>query len=71
MTVANTGSTILPEQRERIFQKFYQGDESHAGEGNGVGLAVVKAIVELHNGSVTAGGDENTAAFTVLLPEKN
>lgn len=71
VTVANTGSTILPEQRERIFQKFYQGDESHAGEGNGVGLAVVKAIVELHNGSVTAGGDENTAAFTVLLPEKN
>ena len=71
VTVANTGSTIPPEQRERIFQKFYQADESHAGEGNGVGLAVVKAIVELHNGSVTAGGDENTALFTVRLPEKN
>ena len=50
VSVINSGREIPPESMERIFQKFYQADESHATEGNGIGLAVVRKIVELHGG---------------------
>ena len=68
--VINSGREIPQESRERIFQKFYQADESHATEGNGVGLAVVKKIVELHEGSVAVDSREGRTAFTVVLPKK-
>lgn len=68
VAVTNTGSTIPPEKRDRIFQKFYQADESHATQGNGVGLAIVKKVVELHHGQVNVSCDENSTTFTVVLP---
>ena len=55
--------------RRRIFEKFYQGDTAHAAEGNGLGLSLVKRIVDLCRGSVevdSAPGEG--AAFTVRLP---
>lgn len=67
--IANTGSEISPEHIGKIFGKFYQADESHSGEGNGVGLAVVKRIVELHGGSATVRSSDNLTAFTVELPK--
>ena len=67
VAVSNIGSTIPPEKRDRIFQKFYQADESHATQGNGVGLAIVKKVVELHQGQVHVGCDENSTTFTVVL----
>ena len=67
VAVSNIGSTIPPEKRDRIFQKFYQADESHATQGNGVGLAIVKKAVELHQGQVHVGCDENSTTFTVVL----
>ena len=70
ITVRNTGSRIAPDQLEKIFHKFYQADESHSAEGNGIGLALVKKIVQLHEGEVSVeSGDEDTA-FTVTLPRK-
>ena len=70
VTVRNTGSRIAPDQLEKIFHKFYQADESHSAEGNGIGLALVKKIVQLHEGEVSVeSGDEDTA-FTVTLPRK-
>ena len=54
VSVINSGSEIPEENRERIFQKFYQADESHATEGNGIGLAIVKRAVELSGGDVSA-----------------
>lgn len=65
--IRNYGAPIPPEAQRRIFQKFYQADESHAGEGNGVGLAIVKRIVELHKGTVSVCCDGATT-FTVSLP---
>ena len=61
---------ILPENQAKIWNKFYQADESHASEGNGVGLAIVKKIVELHRGEVSVGNKNGTVTFTVELPKK-
>ena len=70
VTVSNTGSEIPEEKRDKIFRKFYQTDESHATKGNGVGLAIVKRIVELHRGTVSVTSGEGKTAFTVTLPYK-
>ena len=70
VTVRNTGSRIAPDQMEKIFHKFYQADESHATEGNGIGLALVKKIVQLHGGEVAVESGEEATAFTVTLPRK-
>ena len=67
--VSNTGSEIPKEKRESIFQKFYQLDESHATQGNGIGLAIVKRIVELHGGSVGVNCEEGLVTFFVSLPK--
>lgn len=70
VTVKNEGSEIPAEQQGRIFQKFYQADESHTAEGNGVGLAIVRRVVELHEGSVTVKSENGSTEFTVLLPKR-
>ena len=68
--VSNTGSEIPPEKQKRIFNKFYQADESHAQEGSGIGLAIVKKIVDLHSGWVSVKSGDGMTAFTVELPKK-
>lgn len=68
VSVVNTGSTIPPEQQKRIFGKFYQADPSHSTEGNGVGLAIVKRIAQLHGGEVSVQSADDVTAFTVTLP---
>lgn len=70
VSVTNYGPDIPPDKLDKIWGKFYQADESHAAQGNGVGLAVVKQVVTLHGGkvSVTSGG--GTTVFTVGLPQR-
>ena len=68
--VSNTGSDIPPEKQEKIFAKFYQADESHATQGNGIGLAIVKSVVALHNGEVGVKSGDGITTFTVTLPKK-
>lgn len=70
ITVLNDGEEIPEDAREKIFNKFYQADESHATEGNGVGLAVVKKIVDLHGGNVSVSCADGRTAFTVSLLRK-
>ena len=69
VSVINTGSEIAPEDREKIFNKFYQADTSHATPGNGVGLAIVKRVVQLHGGRVFAESGQGVTAFTVVIPQ--
>lgn len=69
VSVINSGSFIPEDKRERIFNKFYQSDESHSSEGNGVGLAIVKRAVQLHRGEVTVNCEKNLTMFTVKLPK--
>jgi len=69
VSVRNSGETIPPEQQKKIFNKFYQADESHASEGNGIGLAIVSRVVELHRGTVEVQSEHGITTFTVILPK--
>jgi signal transduction histidine kinase len=69
VSVSNTGQDIPPEKQKKLFNKFYQADESHAQEGNGIGLAVVKKIVDLHGGWVSVKSEKGMTVFTVELPK--
>lgn len=66
-TVANTGSLISTEHIRNIFDRFYKVDMHHAG--SGIGLALVKAFVEMHGGTITLESDEKQGTiFIVQLP---
>lgn len=69
VVVRNTGTNITPEQQAKIWRKFYQADESHATKGNGVGLAIVKRITELHGGRAEVSSGNDVTAFTITLPK--
>ena len=68
-SIADQGIGMDAATQAHIFDKFYQGDTSHATEGNGIGLAIVQKIVTLYHGSIgvqSAPGEGS--AFTVSLP---
>ena len=70
LKVHNTGPAIPPESQERIFDRFYRVDSSHNREieGNGLGLAIAKSIVQAHKGKITVHSASNEGTtFTVTL----
>ena len=70
VSVTDHGCGMPKEVQERIFEKFYQGDSSHRSEGNGLGLALVKRIVELSDGVVEVlSRPGEGATFRVILPK--
>ncbi|MCI8609502.1 MAG: HAMP domain-containing histidine kinase [Firmicutes bacterium] len=72
LVFVNHGTTISAEKLARIFEQFYRLDSSRtsASGGAGLGLAIAKEIIELHNGSITATSQEETIQFDVFLPLK-
>jgi signal transduction histidine kinase/CheY-like chemotaxis protein/ligand-binding sensor domain-containing protein/AraC-like DNA-binding protein len=71
VSVADTGIGIPPEQLEKVFDRFYQVDASQTREyeGSGLGLALVKELVELHHGTIQVQSEVGRGTtFTVLLP---
>jgi len=67
LVVTDDGPGIPPEERERIFERFYRRSED--GSGTGLGLAIVRWIVTAHEGTVTVdSSDKGGARFTATLP---
>jgi two-component system sensor histidine kinase KdpD len=69
--VGNEGSFVPPEDRQRIFNRFYRGTNSgHREAGTGIGLAVVKRVAEAHQGRTWVESDEQTGTqFSIALPK--
>ena len=69
-TIRDQGCCMSPEVQSRIFEKFYQGDPSHKGLGHGLGLPMVKRIVELSEGVIEVESQEGQGSlFRVVLPK--
>jgi len=69
LTVADTGSGIGPEHLDKIFDRFYQADKSRSKGKAGLGLSIVKSIVENHHGTIRVQSKPGKGTtFTVQLP---
>ena len=70
LVIANPGVVIASEHLPRLFDRFYRVDPSRQRktEGSGIGLAIVKSIITVHQGKILVASDSVSTRFTLLLP---
>jgi signal transduction histidine kinase len=68
VTVEDTGEGLTDEASRRMFERFWRGDRSRSGGGAGLGLAIVRGIVEAHQGRATVRNVTGGCTFEVTLP---
>ena len=66
VTVSDSGCGIAPEHLPRVFDRFYRADSSRSSDGAGLGLALVKSIVDLHGGSARIESEVNRGTTVTL-----
>ena len=70
VSISDNGMGMNEETLKHIFDKYYQGDNSHSTSGNGLGLSIAKRIVELSGGKIEASSTEGKGTtFSVRLPK--
>lgn len=72
LRVADQGQGIAKKNRQKVFERFYREDESHSNKvtGSGIGLSIVKMIIEKYHGKITIRDNEPVGTiFTVYLPK--
>lgn len=73
LKVADQGQGIAKENRQKVFERFYREDESHSNKvaGSGIGLSIVKMIIEKYHGKIMIRDNEPVGTiFTVYLPKQ-
>jgi signal transduction histidine kinase len=67
LEVADTGPGIPPQQRKRVFERFYRANEHRKTDGSGLGLSIVARIVELHGAEITLSETSDSGGLTVAV----
>ncbi|MEG0374564.1 MAG: HAMP domain-containing sensor histidine kinase [Raoultibacter sp.] len=69
--VTNEGREITPEHLERVFEKFYRGDDARTSSsgGAGLGLAISREIARAHGGDITAASEGGMTSFAIWIPQ--
>jgi signal transduction histidine kinase len=72
LSVTDTGEGISPEHLPHVFERFYRGDTARDRDhgGSGVGLAISRALIQAHGGTLSATSTTAGATFTIDLPTK-
>ena len=66
ITIRDYGIGMPEDQIEKVFDKFYQIDKSHSEEGSGLGLSIVKRIIELSEGEIDLQSKENKGTIVTV-----